>query len=408
MKKIYSLSLFSSAFSSCLLLSPCAMALGEHNLDWAGRSRYAHVDAEPSGQAASVLLRATLDSRWNSLFTSELEVDHIATAFKDDHSDGVRLNDQPIIPDPPGTEINQAWLAVDMDEIFFKLGRQRINFDNQRFVGGNAFWQNEQTFDAALGTLKFFSNSQLTYTYIANANRIYGDDADKHNIGSEPVYGGPETRPAGLLGDHEHRSHLARFEWNEWDYTRVVAYGYRIDNRAMPAASNHTIGASYTLNYKQDAIKYRVQVEAARQNRVELDVDGLAYYVVDLGVGIGTYEFSSRYEILDAKDGAAFVTPLGSNHDFQGWADRIENTPVTGVRDFSLALLWRASPVRVETAYHFFSQAQGGDDIGQEWDLDFVYKPASKHAISLRFAHFEPDDDSHPVQKVFLDYSYNL
>lgn len=402
MKKIYSFSLLG------LALSPSVMALGDHHLDWSGRSRYAYVDTESNGQAASLLLRATLDSSWCSILKSELEIDHVATALKEDHSDGVRLNDQPLIPDPPSTEVNQAWVAVDLDELFFTLGRQRINLDNQRFVGGNAFWQNEQTFDAFASRLKISSNSQLAYTYIANANRIYGDEADKNNTGSEPVYGSPDWRPAGLLGDHEHRSHLARLEWNEWDYTRVVAYGYRIDNRDMPSVSSNTLGASYSLNYKQDAIKYRVQIEAARQNRFELDVEGLAYYALDLGVGVGTYEFSGRYEMLDAKEGAAFVTPLGSNHDFEGWADEIENTPATGVRDFSLALLWRASPLRIETAYHFFSQAQGDADIGREWDLDFVYKPARKHAISLRFAQFEPDDDSHSVRKVFLDYSYNL
>jgi len=401
-KALYSLSVLS------LAISPAAMAFGEHHLDWSGRSRYAYVDAEPNGQAASLLLRATLDSSWGSLLKTELEVDHIATAFKDDHSDGVRLNEQPLIPDPPSTEINQAWIAFDADEFFLTLGRQRINWDNQRFIGGNAFWQNEQTFDAVTSKLKIASNSQFAYAYIANVNRIYGDDADKHNAGSEPVYGSPEWRPTSLLGDHEHQSHLARLEWNEWDYTRVVAYRLHIDNRDMPSASNNTIGASYSVNYKQDAIKYRVQAEAARQHRVELGINGLAYYALDLGLGIGTYELSSRYELLDAKEGAAFITPLGSNHDFEGWADVIENTPATGVRDVSVAFLWRASPVRLETAYHFFSQAQSNVDIGREWDLDIAYKPARKHKISLRFAHFDPDNNSGSVEKVFVDYSYNL
>jgi hypothetical protein len=390
-----------------LTLSPCALALGEHEFDWGSRARYAHVDADNSGQAASILLRGSVESTWTDIFSSTVEVDAVGTTLKDDHSDGERFNDEPLIPDPQGTEINQAFLSINQDAANIHLGRQRINFDNQRFIGGNGFWQNEQTFDAVLGKFKLASNSHFIYSYIANANRIYGDDADEDNSGRAHDYENA-WRPAVFLGDHEHHSHLARLEWNEWDYTRVVGYGYRIDNRDMPSSSNNTLGASYTLNYKASAIKYRVQIEAAQQNRSEVNADNLPYYLVDLGFGVNTWELSTRYEILGANDGAAFITPLGSNHDFEGWADEIGNTPDTGVRNFTLGLLWRASPLRVETSYHFFKDDLDGTNIGCEFDLDFVYKPARKHSISLRLANFEPEDNSGSVSKLYLDYSFNL
>ncbi|HCS66358.1 MAG TPA: hypothetical protein DIW64_21080 [Cellvibrio sp.] len=390
-----------------LTLSPCALALGEHEFDWGSRARYAHVDADNSGQAASLLLRGSVESEWTDIVSSTLEIDAVGTVLKDDHSDGERFNNEPLIPDPQGADINQAFLSFNLDVANIHLGRQRINFDNQRFIGGNGFWQNEQTFDAVLGKFKLASNSNLTYSYIANANRIYGDDADESNSGREHDYENA-WRPAAFLGDHKHHSHLARLEWNEWDYTRVVGYGYRIDNRDMPSVSNNTLGASYTLNYKASVIKYRVQIEAAQQNRSEVNADNLPYYLVDLGFGINTWELSTRYEILGANDGAAFITPLGSNHDFEGWADEIGNTPNSGVRNFSLGLLWRASPLRVETSYHFFKDDVGGNNIGREFDLDFVYKPARKHSVSLRLANFEPEGDSGSVRKVYLDYSFNL
>jgi len=390
-----------------LTLSPCGYALGEHTFDWSSRARYANVDADNSGQSASLLVRGNIESQWSSIFSSTLEVDAVGTGFKDDHSDGVDFNDAPLIPDPPGAEFNQAFLSLNLDRVNIHLGRQRINFDSQRFVGGNGFWQNEQTFDALLGKFKLASNSNFTYSYIANANRIFGDDADANNSGREHEYG-DARRPAAFLGDHEQHTHLTRLEWNEWDYTRVVGYGYRIDNQDLPSVSNNTLGGSYTLNYKASAIKYRVQIEAAHQNRVELEVDHLPYYLIDLGLGINAWELSSRYEILGENDGAAFVTPLGSNHDFEGWSDVIGNTPNTGVRNFSLELLWRASPLRVETSYHFFKDDLDGNNIGREFDLDFVYKPARKHSISLRLANFEPEDDSGSVRKVYLDYSFNL
>lgn len=390
--------------------SPTVYALGEHELDWGSRIRYANIAADNSGQAASILLRGTIESHWSDIFSTTLEVDHVSTTFKDDHNNGVDVNEQPLIPDPPGTEINQALITTQMDDLLIHLGRQRINFDNQRFIGGNGFWQNEQTFDAILGKLKVSSNSNFTYAYVGNANRIFGDDADDHLPGHDDPYddSDPGERPAGLLGDHEHHSHLARLEWNEWDYTRVVAYGYRIDNLDMPSASNNTLGASYSLNYKYKKIKYRIRVEAAQQHRVDINADHLNYFLLDLGLGINAYEISTRYEVLGANESAAFITPLGSNHDFEGWADEIGNTPNSGVRNFSLGLLWRAAPFRIETSYHFFAEDIGGENIGRELDLDIAYKPARKHTISLRFANFDPEDNSGPIRKVYLDYSYNL
>ncbi|HTF96642.1 MAG TPA: hypothetical protein VL995_10960 [Cellvibrio sp.] len=396
-----------SAALIAVTASPCVLAVGEHELDWASRARYANVDAENSGQAASLLLRGNIESTWNDTLGSLLEVDGIATTFNDDHSDGVRFNNQPDIPDPKGVEINQAFLSLDREWAVFQLGRQRINFDNQRFIGGNGFWQNEQTFDALLGKFKVASNSNFTYSYVANVNRIYGDDADK-NSGGTSQYGQANVRAAAWLGDHEHNTHLTRLEWNEWDYTRVVAYAHRMDNKDMPSASNNTFGASYQFNYKADLIKYRVQIEAAQQDRFEVAADRLPYYLVDLGFGIRTWELNTRYEVLGQNEGAAFITPLGSNHDFEGWADEIGNTPNSGIRNFSVGLLWRESPFRIETSYHFFKDDLEGNDIGREFDLDLVYKPSRKHSIALRLAQFEPEDSSDSIRKVYLDYAFNL
>lgn len=392
-------------------LSPCALALGEHEFDWGSRARYAQVDADNSGQAASLLLRGAVESEWTDIISSTVEVDAVGTALKDDHSDGVRFNAQPLIPDPQGVDLNQAFLTLNLDAATIHLGRQRINFDNQRFIGGNGFWQNEQTFDAVLGKVKIASNSNFTYSYIANAKRIFGAQADQKIIADEPVYGSQpnsDLHPGEFLGNHQHQSHLTRLEWNEWDYTRIVGYAYRIDNQDMPSSSNNTLGLSYNLNYKASAIKYRVQIEAAQQNRFDINAASLPYYLLDLGFGINTWELSTRYEILGANDGAAFITPLGSTHDFEGWADEIGNTPNGGVRNFSLGLLWRASPLRVETSYHFFKDDVNGNNIGREFDLDFVYKPARKHSVSLRLANFEPEGDSGSVRKVYLDYAFNL
>jgi hypothetical protein len=181
-----------------------------------------------------------------------------------------------------------------------------------------------------------------------------------------------------------------------------------MENLDMPAASNETFGASYSIHYKAERLKYRLQLEVAQQDRFDLQRDNLPYYLIDAGVGRATLEFSARYEVLGANDGVAFITPLGSNHKFEGWSGIIGNTPNAGVRNASLGLLWRASPVRLETHYHHFKDDAEGQDIGNEWDLDISFRPARKHNLSLRLAHFEPENNSGSTRKVFIDYAYNL
>ena len=385
----------------------------KNDLNFAQRSRYAHVDKDiDSGKAASILLRLTLKTEWSEHLGSTVEIDSVKSFFNNDHSDGVVLNGKPIIPDVAGTEINQAFFSFSNDDLNAKLGRQRINFDDQRFIGGNGFWQNEQTFDALSAKANLLTNSSVTYAYLYNVNRIFGNKAGKYLEDSNPNYPKNE-RPTSLLGDYKLDSHLARIEWNEWDYSRWVSYLYLINNKDLPSASNNTLGTSYSFNYKVDALKYRLQIEAAVQRRTEIpDEQTLPYYLADMGININAYEISIRYEILSAKNNTTFITPLGSLNDFQGWANELSPIPTQGIKDASLGFLWRAAPFKIDARYHTFMGYTDGNKLGKEVDVDFVYKPARKHTISLRFAHFIPESTTQTngknTRKIFLDYSYNM
>lgn len=387
-----------------------------HELDMLIRARYADLeDAGQPGSSASILLRATVASDWTNQFKTLLEVDHVQAFLKDEYSDGVRFNGKPTIPDVPGTEINRAFLFLDLDQLKFRIGRQQLEFDDQRFIGSVSFWQNEQTFDALHARYDFLTNSHFSQTYIANANRIYGDDADEslspNDINFDALDG---LRPLSNLGDHEHNTHLSRIELNEWDYSQIISYAYLIDNKDLPSVSSNTFGGIYKFRYKSGELKYRLELQAAVQKRTELDeAPNVPYYLFDGGVSYTSLELSLRHEILAAREGVSFVTPLDSGHDFQGWADILPDDRITnGIEDTSLRLNWRVAPWKVDARYHVLRRYEVDQTIGSEFDLDVIYKPGKDHTVFLRLADFKPDsqfdENLGEQRRLILTYTYTF
>ena len=56
-----------------------------------------------------------------------------------------------VVADPESIELNRAQLQYKSKAVTLTAGRQRINIDDQRFVGSVGWRQNEQTFDAGKG-----------------------------------------------------------------------------------------------------------------------------------------------------------------------------------------------------------------------------------------------------------------
>ena len=73
------------------------------------------------------------------------------TVFVDDFNDTIsgEKTEFAAIPDPNDEEVNQVWLSWDtVGTTTIKGGRQKLAYDNQRFVSWCAFRQLEQTFDS--------------------------------------------------------------------------------------------------------------------------------------------------------------------------------------------------------------------------------------------------------------------
>lgn len=368
-------------------------------LDLSIRSRIASLEeGDQSGKAGSVRARISWHQPWSPQINTLLELDAITEIWAQDFSNGVRFNGKPDLPDVEGMDINQAKLQLKLSAAELEVGRQTINFKDERFIGSVSIWQNEQSFDAARLHFSLFTQSAISYSYINRAHRIFGRDAEKNlqpsDINFESNKG---IRPAANLGEHELKTHALWLDYNEWDYSKLSAFAYDYKNQDAPSLSNKTAGAIYQIKYRPAQWTYSAELIAAYQERTQIQSKpNTDFYRIEMAVGIQSLQIAFRRESLGTsnnKEGVSFITPLASLHDHQGWNDHFTITPPEGIVDSSLRLLWRKQPWRFALRYHYFEPEEKttsalSDRFGEEIDMDIEWDISKKQNLHLRTAHF--------------------
>ena len=368
------------------------------------RYRYEHVDQDNAlnnANAQSIRTRVGFQSgKWYGL-SGLIEADNVSRIG--DASYNSTRNGQghySVVADPDGSEINQALLRYDHTLGNAVLGRQRINLDNQRFVGGVAWRQNEQTYDGVLGQLKPLDGLTLTYAYIDNINSIFGPGDNRFDTAANPA-------------NIEGHSHLLNAQYVVMPELTATAYQYRLglDNLALGSQSSQTsgvrlngaiAGVSYALEYAQ-------QKDYA-DNPLQLDSD---YRLAELGYTLKGIALKAGYEVLGGDEGPgnrAFQTPLATKHAFQGWADIFLLTPADGVEDAYLGFTAPLLGGSLAAWYHDFSAEQGSSDYGSEIDVSYAHPiPGVKGLVGLvKYASYDADEFSVDTDKFWaqLQYSY--
>lgn len=391
-----------------------AMVCQADALNLGARGRLALLqENEHPGQAASLALRLNWQRTWLENLSSQLQLDAVGTGWQQHYSDGVRFNGQPRMPDVPGVDVQQAYINYQTNRAHIKVGRQNLEWDNQRFLSSNGFWQNPQSFDALSVVYHLAEESQWQYAYINTVARIFGAEAGTFLNPKDVNYTAQNgLRPKDALGIHQMHSHALQLQWREWDYSELTAYGYFINNETLPAFSNHTLGVRYGYQHKFGAWNYRHAIAVARQKRPELSNQfDLPYWHIQNSLGLGATEWALDIERLGSSKGKAFITPLGFSHEYQGWADRFVATPRLGVDDISLRNTTRFNKNRLDFRYHEFYAVAGGDFYGREYDAEFSRQLASQHKIALRYARFNAADvyktQFKNVSSVFFTWAYH-
>ncbi len=326
-----------------------------------------------------------------------LELENVAHLESGTFNDTVTARTAyPVIADPQVTEINRAWISMLLAPgASARVGRHRIKYDNDRFVGNVGWRQNEQTFDGLRLTATGISGLKGEYTYVYRVNRVFG--ADSRN------------------GTFDTRNHFFRLNYAGSAPAKLVGYGYLLDIEEAPALSSKTFGVRLAGTFDAGSgVTWLYTLEAARQsdhagNPNKFD---FGYWAVEPGLRLGDVTVKVGHESLRGDGMLAFQTPLATLHAFQGFADKFLTTPPDGINDSYATLVYRPkghgplAGTQLVGVYHHFGTAVGGDDYGSELDLVITRKFAEHFSTTLKIARYEADTRGSDTTKVWLSLSY--
>lgn len=371
-----------------------AFSNGDANLSF--RYRYEFVDQDgfdKNANASTVRTRLNYKTEAYKGFTFFVEADNVSELFVDDYNAGAGNSPSrgayPVVADPQGTEINQAWFNYNFSEgKGVKVGRQRIILDNQRFVGGVGWRQNEQTYDAVSGSFNI-GGSNLYVAYVDHVNRIFGEDV-----------------PAG---DNDNNTVLVNWSHNLENIGKITAYYYDIDNSDVAAFSTSTLGAKFAGN--SGAFNYGVEFASqsdAHNNAVDYTAN---YWRFDAGYKMDKATVFGGYEVLEGdanKAGAAFRTPLATLHAFNGWADKFLGTPGDGIEDLFVGVKGKVAGNKWQAIYHDFNAQDSSRDLGGEFDFSIGHKVNKHVSMLLKGAFYNADTHATDTTKVWFMVTANL
>lgn len=329
-----------------------------------------------------------------SLLAEAETVAHVSSAFNDGLNGKTR---RPLVADPEGMELNR--LQVDYTGIAktaITLGRQRLNLDNQRFIGAVGFRQNEQTLDALKITTQAIDKLDLTYAYVAQVNRVFGHKSPQ--------------------GEFEGDSHLFNAGLTLSPAAKITGYAYLLDLEEQPLLSTATYGGRVAGKYTLDKVTLTYAADYAHQSdyqgnprNLSLDYAGLELTATYDGLSLG-----GGYESLEGNGVRGFATPLATLHKFQGYADVFLTTPANGVNDaygrIGYETKLATGPITGLSAalwYHDFEAERIDRSYGSEIDVEAAVKLGPKVTVSAKYADYDGDGAFPDRRKFWLAFEYS-
>jgi len=368
-------------------LDPVWGAFGETKPIFDTRLRMENVDQAPlANDAHAVTLRMRLGfetgKAWNTSLLVEGEgIVPIQGNYRVDPTIPKKTT-YPVVADAETYEFNRLQLTnTSLPGTTITLGRQRIGLDDQRFIGGSAWRQNEQTFDALRVVNKSIANLTLDASYVNQVNRVFGRES-------------PQGRYTGdnLLLNVGYQTKVGK----------LTAFGYLLDIENIPgvAAAVRDSSSTYGLRFAGDApvgkvklaysASYATQTDYA-DNPLNFDLD---YFAGEISATFKQYTLGVGTEQLEGNGVKGFTTPLATLHKFNGWADKFLTTPANGLEDKYVnlgATLKGVGPLDTlgfVLSFHDYDAQRITADYGDEWNVSVAAK-IKRVNLMLKYADFQ-------------------
>ena len=367
-------------------------------VEWDARLRHEQVDDDGFRQAARadtlrlrLGLRANLGRGWSGL----LEGAGVASAG-DHYNSGANGHMQyPVVTDPRGSELNQAWLGWQGAQFAATLGRQRLLLDNQRWVGNSGWRQHEQTFDALALQWQPLATLTLRYDWLDRVHRVAGRDALN-----------PSARERRL------DSQLFNLAWvrgaQQW-----TGYAYLHEDRDAATASSATYGLRWTGTTLQgDGPGWTL--EAARQRGYANNPSRFAHSYWLLEPSWTQHGITARlgWEHLGGNGRHALQTPLATLHAFNGWDDQFNVTPNGGLDDRYAAVNGRfgdhgwAGKLGWTLAWHDYRADRGGR-YGREWNAALTLPLTANMGALVKLADYRAEGYARDNRRLWLQLEWH-
>ncbi|PXF63645.1 alginate export family protein [Kangiella spongicola] len=359
--------------------------LNQHNVTLDFRYRLEDVSQSnllDDALASTLRSRLTFTSKEKNDFSAIIEFDDVRTLFTYDEHNSLRngILTHSVVADPEGTELNQAAVLYrGFGNTQITLGRQRINLGNQRFVGGVAWRQNEQTYDAVTIENHSFADSTLKYGYLENVNNILGDNEQSN-------------------------SHLFDYHWSGAETFQLSAFGYFLDFKDSPNKSSRTLGLRIS-NTKPSRVVWNLSYAKQADFGDNPNDLSASYYQGELGYRFDPLTLKLGREVLSGEannPGQAFQTPLATKHKFQGWADQFLVTPDAGIEDNYLALNTGWDKIKLTVSYHDYQAEDSNLDYGSEINVALNHQLSKEYSLSFKLADYNAKQHSVDTRKAWF------
>lgn len=361
--------------------------------------RYEHVDQDRGAQktANANTIRTRLGLLSPTFHGLQGYVEYEGThSLQSDYNNG--RGNKPgysTVADPGYNELNQMWISYSgVPDTVIKGGRQRIKFDDDRFIGNVGWRQLETTFDAVLITNQSIKDLTVNVGYIGNVQTF---TSTTENINA------PILNANYKLGD----------------YGNLIGYGYWLDytERENYEKSNQTYGLRFINSDKPKKFYDHYSLLYTAEWSYQQDYQHSRPYQANrfnLMGGFAAYNFSFQ-GAMEQLNGSGlnrtFDTPLGTNHAFQGWADLFLVTPNDGIRDVFgtvSAKFMENDSLIISGIYHDYTDDTGRFHYGKEWNFQAVKKFGKHYSLLAKYANYDADTFSTDTQKVWVQGNVNF